>query len=1156
MKPLLTQHIKRLLIAGFTLIILTAVAGPALADCTATPNGSGNNYYCTDTTTLVDGTPRNDHIDNQGHIITYMWSGGFSGNTTQSDYLINNGTIGEGMNDDGLWGSAGNDILINNGVVIGGTWTIWNGFPGTIFGDDSLGVSDDDIIIHNGISHGNIHGDYSAGGDDTILINGQVNGGVYGEGPESVTFGNDLITVTNNAVITDIIDGMGGVDTLQFDFSTADEGVYNTLFDHINASDPASGSLTFNGNVFNWINFEILENSIELTVPPTIAVYLAGTDALEVSEDGATDSYTLVLASPPSANVMITVTPDAQCLVNGSSDPVTLTFTRTGATRWSNPQTVTIGAADDGVIEADHSCTVSHSIAAGSAAEYLGTSIGQVSADITDNDSAGIAVSAISGDTNEWGATATFTMVLTSQTTSDVTVDLSSSNPAEGTVAPESVTFTLDNWDSPQTVTVTGVDDGLEDGDVSYSIITAPAVSADQDYHGIDPDDVTVLNLSLNSPTATHTPTNTPTDTPTFTPTYTPTATIDPADPIFMDGFESGNTAAWSLALNDGNDLTVSTAAALVGSQGLHLDIDDNTGIGVRDDTPDSESRYRARFYFDPNSISMANGNRHLIFVGANLTAIRAQVEFGRNGGVYQIRAGLTNDANATINTGWFTITDAPHAIEIDWWAATGPGANNGGLTLWLDGQQVANVSGIDNDAQRIELAALGPVFGVNSGTRGSYYLDAFESRRQTYIGLAATEPAATPTDIPTETPIPTDTPTDVPTETPIPSEIPADAPPSTPTDIPTETPIPTETYTPIPSETPVPTETHTPTAIPTYTPTATADLTDPIFADGFESGNTAAWSLVLNDGNDVSVSPAAALVGSQGLHLVINDNTGIGVRDDTPDSESRYRARFYFDPNSISMANGNRHLIFIGANLTAIRAQVEFGRNGGSYQIRAALTNDSNALTHTNWFTITDAPHAIEIDWWAATGPGANNGGLTLWLDGQQVANISGIDNDTQRVELAALGPVFGVNSGTRGSYYLDAFESRRHTYIGLAPIEPMAMQMHAPIIVATEIPADNPTLSHTPTDAPTETPVTMPTETATATLIPTDMPTDVPTATWIPTEIPTEVPTSTPIPTDPPTAVPTAIPIPTDVPTSAPIPTDIPTEAPPAPPDEVPDE
>ena len=56
-------------------------------------------------------------------------------------------------------------------------------------------------------------------------------------------------------------------------------------------------------------------------------------------------------------------------------------------------------------------------------------------------------------------ARATFTVVLTSQPTADVTIALSSSGSTEGTVSAAPLTFTTVNWNVAQTVTVTGVDD-------------------------------------------------------------------------------------------------------------------------------------------------------------------------------------------------------------------------------------------------------------------------------------------------------------------------------------------------------------------------------------------------------------------------------------------------------------------------------------------------------------------------------------------------------------------------------------------------------------------------------------------------------------------------------------------------------------------------
>ncbi len=96
--------------------------------------------------------------------------------------------------------------------------------------------------------------------------------------------------------------------------------------------------------------------------------------------------------------------------------------------------------------------------------------------------------------TTEAGGTASFTVVLGGEPTADVTIGVVSSDPSEGTAAPSSLVFTTDNWDQPQTVTVTGVDDTIRDGDVAYTIVLAPAVSDDPAFNGFDPADVDLVN--------------------------------------------------------------------------------------------------------------------------------------------------------------------------------------------------------------------------------------------------------------------------------------------------------------------------------------------------------------------------------------------------------------------------------------------------------------------------------------------------------------------------------------------------------------------------------------------------------------------------------------------------------------------------------------
>jgi hypothetical protein len=167
-------------------------------------------------------------------------------------------------------------------------------------------------------------------------------------------------------------------------------------------------------------------------------------------------------------------------------------------------------------------------------------------------------------------------------------------------------------------------------------------------------------------------------------------------------------------------------------------------------------------------------------------------------------------------------------------------------------------------------------------------------------------------------------------------------------------------------------------------------------------------------------------------MQAVIDDTTSIFVTDDTPNAEPRYRARFYFDPNSISMANGDTHFLLnaLMGTSTAV-GRVEFQYSGG-YQLRARTLTDGGSWVSTAWFPITDAPHSVEIDWRAASGPGANDGVITMWIDGVPKAMITTVDNDTRRIDRARLGAVGSVDAGTSGTYFFDAFVSHRSTFIG----------------------------------------------------------------------------------------------------------------------------
>lgn len=127
--------------------------------------------------------------------------------------------------------------------------------------------------------------------------------------------------------------------------------------------------------------------------------------------------------------------------------------------------------------------------------------VGQYTLDV-DAPLAGITVKQSSNpmSTGEDGRTVSFTVALDTMPTASVTIPVWSTNPAEGTVSTSSLVFTSANWDIPQTVTITGVADGIADDDVAYLVALGAASSADTDYDGRDAADLAVINIDTDRP--------------------------------------------------------------------------------------------------------------------------------------------------------------------------------------------------------------------------------------------------------------------------------------------------------------------------------------------------------------------------------------------------------------------------------------------------------------------------------------------------------------------------------------------------------------------------------------------------------------------------------------------------------------------------------
>ena len=274
--------------------------------------------------------------------------------------------------------------------------------------------------------------------DDTATLSHTASGGGYG-------------SVTGNVSVTVDDDDMRGV-TLSESSLTVLEG--------------ATGNNMLEGAAGNNLS--------------SIGTYLVGTP-FESYIGTYIGTYTVVLDSEPTGNVSITVggtagtdvTVDTRSRAQGIQN--TLTFT---PTTWNTAQTVTVTAATDTDTTSDPVVTLTHDV---TGADYGSVTAGSVAVTIIEKDAATFSVSGPATVAEDAG-TATYTVLLSAEPGSDVTVDYTTSDGtatagSDYTATSGTLTFTTTSWDTAQTVAVTIANDSVDESNETFTFTLSDAAT-------------------------------------------------------------------------------------------------------------------------------------------------------------------------------------------------------------------------------------------------------------------------------------------------------------------------------------------------------------------------------------------------------------------------------------------------------------------------------------------------------------------------------------------------------------------------------------------------------------------------------------------------------------------------------------------------------
>ena len=206
-------------------------------------------------------------------------------------------------------------------------------------------------------------------------------------------------------------------------------------------------------------------------------------ETLTIDESGTNSSFDISLSSRPTSDVVISIS--GLDTSEGSLDKDQLTFT---PDNWNQPQTVTLTGLDDFLVDGDISFTLLLAVENNLSSSHYHDLTSQIPATNTDDDEAAIVVSRTNDQlqTSESGEADSFTVRLNSQPLNHVVIDISGLDASEGSLSSTELIFSQDNWNEDQTVTITGVDDAIVDGDIEYTLTLAVNfVNSDVTYRGL-----------------------------------------------------------------------------------------------------------------------------------------------------------------------------------------------------------------------------------------------------------------------------------------------------------------------------------------------------------------------------------------------------------------------------------------------------------------------------------------------------------------------------------------------------------------------------------------------------------------------------------------------------------------------------------------------
>jgi hypothetical protein len=216
-----------------------------------------------------------------------------------------------------------------------------------------------------------------------------------------------------------------------------------------------------------------------------------GAPSGDLVEGAAPITVALSLTRAPTAPVTVTVSSSSPEV---TIEPTQLTF---DSATFAAQQRISVSVVDNTEVTGDRSAQLDFSLAS-TDATFAGKPVNPLVLTVIEDDSTpsfDVVSPTGSFEVAEDGGSLTLDVTLSIQPDGDVLVPLRLDDESEGSIDVTQMTFAELNWNIPQRVTITGIDDMEADGDTPFNLVLGPSNSTGDIYNGAGPLNVSIVSI-------------------------------------------------------------------------------------------------------------------------------------------------------------------------------------------------------------------------------------------------------------------------------------------------------------------------------------------------------------------------------------------------------------------------------------------------------------------------------------------------------------------------------------------------------------------------------------------------------------------------------------------------------------------------------------